>query len=214
MPPKTKVEVKGFEARHYDALMRLITLGKYDQFIRRAIADLNLQPGEVVADLGAGTGKNAVLMLEHLGPTGKVYALEIGEEMQAQIRDRQQQYPQLILINQRIEQPYQLPEPVDRVFISFVLHGFEQPQRLQIIANACQQLKPGGSFCILDYNHFNVDQAPWYVRLAIRKVECQLAEDFIQRDWPTILTQQGFGEIQEHTYFGGYVRLLCGRKQD
>ncbi len=214
MPPRTKVEVKGFEARHYDALMKLITFGKYERFIQRAIADMNLHPGEVVVDLGAGTGKNAQLMLQYLGPGGKIYALEIGKEMQAQIRAKQQTSPQILLIDQRIEQPYQLPEPVDRVFISFVLHGFEQPQRLQIIANARQHLKPHGKFCLLDYHHFDVDHAPWYVRIAIRKVECQLAEDFIQRDWPHILSQEGFTIWKEHTYLGGYVRLLCGQKTD
>ncbi len=212
MPPKTKVEVKGFEARHYDLLMRVITLGKYSSFIQRAIADLQLQPGHIVADFGAGTGKNAELMIPYIGTKGKVYALEIGEEMKAQIQERQQQFPQIELIHQRIEQPFTLPQPVDKVFISFVLHGFEQEQRLSIIRNAYSLLKPGGEFCILDYHHFDVDRAPWYIRFAIRKVECQLAEDFINRDWPAILKESGFNSTREQAYFGGYVRLLCGQK--
>ncbi len=212
MPARTKVEVKGFEARHYDSLMNLITLGKYAGFIRQAIADLQLPTGAVVADLGAGTGKNAELMLPYLGERGKIYALEIGEEMKAQLRQRQERFPQIELIDQRIEQPFTLPQPADTVFISFVLHGFEQPDRLNIIRNALNNLKNGGEFCILDYNQFDVDAAPWYVRLAIRKVECELAEDFINRNWPAILKEAGFQHTRQTTYFRGYVRLLCARK--
>ncbi len=212
MPARSKVEVKGFEARHYDALMNLITLGKYHRFIRKAIADLQLQPGAIVADLGAGTGKNAELMIPYIGPTGKIFALEIGEEMKAQLRRRQAVYPQIELLDQRIEQPFTLPQSADVVFISFVLHGFEQPERLKIIRNAIANLTPGGEFCILDYNHFDVDAAPWYVRFAIRRVECELAEDFIVRDWPSILQKEGFQEFRTTQYFKGYVRLLCARK--
>ncbi len=211
MPARSKVEVKGLEARFYDLLMNLITLGRYEGFIRQAIADLNLREDDVVMDLGAGTGKNAELMFRHLGPRGKVYALEIGKEMLEQLQQRQQNEPRLHIINQRIDEPFRLPEPATVAFISFVLHGFEQEDRLKIIENVRHNLSEGGRFCILDYNQFSVDESPWYVRFAIRKVECELAEDFINRDWPTILRDQGFEFDGETTYFRNYVRLLCTR---
>jgi demethylmenaquinone methyltransferase/2-methoxy-6-polyprenyl-1,4-benzoquinol methylase len=212
MPARSKVEVKGLEAKFYDALMNLITLGKYEGFIRQAIADLQLTPEDVVMDLGAGTGKNAELMLRTMGNGGKVYALEIGPEMLEQLQQRQQNDSRIHILNQRIDEPFQLPEPATVAFISFVLHGFEQDDRIKIIENVRNNLTPNGRFCILDYNQFSVDDSPWYARFAIRKVECELAEDFINRDWPTILQEHGFQPDYEKLYFRNYVRLLCSRK--
>jgi len=211
----SKVEVTGFEARYYDMLMNLITLGWYPSFIRRAIADLGLQEGERILDLGAGTGRNTLLMREFIGSTGEVLGLEIGPEMQAQYQQKTAAYPNLRLEDRRIDEP--LPEEYagrfDRVFISFVLHGFIQEKRDAIIANAARALKPGGTFAILDYNNFDVDRAPAWVRFAIRRVECPLAEDFIRRDTRKMLAKHGFGDFRQTEYLKGYIRLLQGAKR-
>jgi len=208
----SKVEVTGFEARYYDTLMNLITLGWYPSFIRRAIADLGLRRGERVLDLGAGTGRNALLMREYIGNESEVLGLEIGPEMQAQYRRKTADYPNLHLEDRRIDEP--LPEEYagrfDRVFISFVLHGFVQEKRDAIIANAARALRPGGTFSILDYSNFDVDRAPAWVRFAIRRVECPLAEDFIRRDTREMLAGYGFGDFRQTEYLKGYIRLLQG----
>ncbi len=209
----SKVEVTGFEARYYDTLMNLITLGWYPSFIRRAIADLELREGERILDLGAGTGRNALLMREHIGSEGEVLGLEIGEEMQAQFRRKTAAYPNLHLEDHRIDEP--LPQEYvgrfDRVFISFVLHGFVQEKRDAIITNAARALRPGGIFALLDYNNFDVDRAPAWVRFAIRKVECPLAEDFIRRETREMLAKHGFGDFRQTEYLKGHIRLLQGK---
>lgn len=208
----SKVEVVGFEARYYDLLMNLITLGWYPSFIRRAIRDIGLKPGQSLLDFGAGTGRNALLMYEHIKETGKITALEIGHEMQKQFASRTSPYPNIELINRRIDEPLPYKEQYDVVFISFVLHGFIQEKRDIIIRNAYNALKSGGKFAILDYNNFNVDRSPWYIRYAIRKVECPLAEDFIVRDTKKMLGSKGFVSFEEHLYFKNFLRLLLAKK--
>lgn len=47
--------------------------------------------------------------------------------------------------------PLTYHEEFDKVFISFILHGFENAQKVDIIGNAYRALKPGGVFYILDY---------------------------------------------------------------
>ncbi|BCD59399.1 MULTISPECIES: class I SAM-dependent methyltransferase [unclassified Nitratiruptor] len=208
----SKVEVKGFEAKYYDRLMDLITLGYYPFFIRNVIKDLGLKPGQKILDMGSGTGRNALLMSEYICKNGKIVGLEIGKEMQEQFQKRTASYPNIQLENLRIDEPLPYRNRFDMVFISFVLHGFIQEKRDIIIQNAYNALKPQGTFAILDYANFNVDKAPWYVRFAIRKVECPLAEDFIKRDTKKMLENFGFCDFQEHFYFQGYVRLLKAKR--
>ena len=210
----SKVEVHGFEAKYYDRLMDLITFGWYPKFIRRAIADVGLKPGEKVLDLGAGTGRNALLMREHIGESGKITALEIGDEMKAQFRRKTALYPNIELVDRRIDEPLAYENEYDVVFISFVLHGFVQELRDVIIQNAYRALKPGGRFAILDYANFDVDRAVWYVKWAIRKVECPLAEDFIRRDTEAMLKEHGFGRFESRHYFNDYLRLLKAYKPE
>jgi hypothetical protein len=66
-------------------------------------------------------------------------------------------------------------------------------------------------FIILDYNRFDLVQAPWPVRFAF-KLECPLATDFVGRDLEAILLGQGFDQFRTHLYYFGYVRLMAARK--
>ncbi len=210
----SKVEVTGFEARYYDTLMNLITLGWYPSFIRKVIADLRPRAGERILDMGAGTGRNALLMHAYTGESGRIVGLEIGEEMQRQFRSKTAGIPSIRLEDRRIDEALSYEEEFDLVFLSFVLHGFIQEKREAILRNAYRALRPGGRIAILDYANFDVDEAPGWVRFAIRRVECPLAEDFIRRDTKEILTAHGFGEFREEYYLLGHIRLLVAEREE
>ena len=53
-----------------------------------AIERLHLQSGEVVIDVGCGTGLSFAPLLERLGPQGRIIAIEQCPEMMAQARQR------------------------------------------------------------------------------------------------------------------------------
>src|SRR5436853_5362046 len=53
----------------------------------RLIAALKLKPGQVVADIGAGSGYHAFRLAPLVGPKGKVLAVDIQPEMLALIRE-------------------------------------------------------------------------------------------------------------------------------
>ncbi len=203
----SKVEVTGTEAKYYDILMNIITLGTYPSFIRKAIKEMNLQPGETVLDLGCGTGRNDCLMLKYIGDNGSITGVEIGKEMKEKFLTNCNK-PNIELIDKRIDSPLNLKKKFDVAFISFVLHGFIQEKREAIIENVKNNLKPEGRFSILDYNEFDVDKSGFFTKFAIRKVECPLAEDFIIRDWKSILEKKGFKKFEESYYFKKRVRLL------
>jgi demethylmenaquinone methyltransferase/2-methoxy-6-polyprenyl-1,4-benzoquinol methylase len=211
--PESKVEITGFEARHYDFLINAITLGKYNKFIQNAIASMRIKRGEKIVDFGAGTGKNACLMRQYLGDNGKIVGLDIGKEMEEQFRKNCRIYPNIEFKHQRIDINFDLGETFDRVLISFVLHGFPQNVRIQILQNAYHHLKPGGILSIVDYNEFHVNQMPFYLRIPFKKVECVYAFDFVERSWKDILSGLGFGQFPEQTWFKGYLRLLQAVKE-
>ncbi len=206
--PRSKVEVKGFEARFYDQLLDLLTLGQYPRLLRKVFSQMSIAEGDSIIDLGSGTGRNACYMLKKAGRNARLVGLDINEDMIKKARKKCRDYPNAEFINMRIEEPIPFESEFDIAFISFVLHGFEDYDRVKIVKNVSKALKPGGRFYIFDYNEFDVDKAPFYVRFFIRKLECPLAEEFINLDLKKFLAGFGFSDFKEWTYAGRVIRLL------
>lgn len=203
---ESHVEVRGFSAKHYDALLDLATVGFYKKFMKDVICKMNIQPSDRILDMGAGTGRNDLLMLGYL-EEGEVIGLEIGEEMRKQFREKSYHHANLKLRKLRIEKELPFEDEFDKVFISFTLHGFKQEDRIKIIENANKALKKKGKFFVLDYNEFDLSKKPAYVR-ALFGLECNLARDYIKRNWRKIWKERGFSVQNEHLYFINLIRLL------
>jgi ubiquinone/menaquinone biosynthesis C-methylase UbiE len=210
--PESGVELNPFVSKHYDKLMNLLSFGKYKGFIYRAIADMEIRKTDAILDFGCGTGRNACLMMQYLGEEGSVTGLDISEFMEEQFKKNCARYPNAIFLKHRIDQPFHLDKKYDKVFISFVLHGFPQNIRENIIQNAYDHLKPGGTFNILDFAEFDMHAMPFYYRIPFQKGECPYAFDFIERDLKKMLSGFGFGNFKEHLYFKKYARLMVAEK--
>ena len=206
--PESKVETTGFIARHYDILLDIATLGKYLPFIKKVISMAKIKPEDKILDLGAGTGRNACLIEKYLSDKGLIVGVDICEDMIAQFGKRCADFPNAKVTNMRIDQPLPYKDEFNKVFISFVLHGFPQNARKVIIENAFNALKKHGQFLILDYNEFSLPDIPFYLRFAFRLMECPYAFDFIEKDLKKLLADSGFTNFQEHFFFTGFVRLL------
>jgi len=210
--PESKVEVSGFIARYYDMLMDVISLGSYSSMIRKAIQLMDIRPSDRILDLGAGTGRNACLMMKYLSTKGELIGLDISKEMTAQFKRRCAGLINAKIINQRIDKSLPYGDEFDKAFVSFVLHGFPQEVRRPIIRNAYKALKKHGEFFILDYNEFSLKEMPFYLKIPFKFIECPYAFDFIEKDWQKILAEEGFNRFKKHLFFGGYIRLLKGVK--
>ncbi|OQX54493.1 MAG: hypothetical protein B5M53_05830 [Candidatus Cloacimonas sp. 4484_209] len=208
--PESKVELSGFTAWHYDALLNFLSFGQYSSFIEKAIGQMHINPGDKILDLGAGTGRNACILVRYLSEEGQVIGFDISDEMIVQFERRCKKFPNVNVTNQRIdvELPSVYNDKFDKAFISFVLHGFPQDKRIVIIENVYRALKDGGRFFILDYNEFSYEKKPIYFKIPFKIAECPYAFDFIKRDWKHILTEKGFRNFSAHIFFGGYVRLI------
>jgi len=210
--PESGVELNPFVSKNYDKLMNILSFGKYKGFIHRAIRDMKIGADDAILDLGCGTGRNACLMMRYLGNQGSITGLDISGFMEEQFKKNCSKYPHTEFIHHRIDLPFQLEKKYDKVFISFVLHGFPQNIRDNIIQNAYNHLKPGGTFNILDFAEFDMHAMPFYYRIPFQKGECPYAFDFIERDLKKMLSDFGFGHFEEHLYFRNYARLMVAEK--
>lgn len=210
--PDSQVEIQGFSAKHYDTMLNTLTFGLYGNFIKKAIQGMEIKPDDKIIDLGAGTGRNALLMKKYLSDKGKIVGLEISDEMIKQFEQKFKDSPNVSVINKRIDKPFDLEEKFDKVFISFVIHGFPHEVRFEVIKNAFNNLKDGGEFIILDFNEFIVKEMPFYARKIFTTFECKYAFDYVERDWKNIISEHGFGEFNEKLFFKKYVRLLKAKK--
>ncbi len=209
--PRSKVEIKGLEAKFYDQLLDIVTFGQYPRLLKRIFFLMDIKPGDSIIDLGSGTGRNACYMLKKAGRDARLVGLDINEEMIKKARKKCRDFPNAEFINMRIEEKLPFRQEFDIAFISFVLHGFEDYDKEKIVENVRKALKPGGKFYIFDYAEFDVDVAPFYVKFFIRKLECPLAEEFINLDLKEFLRRFGFSEFREWTFAGGIIRLLEAR---
>jgi ubiquinone/menaquinone biosynthesis C-methylase UbiE len=210
--PESKVEISGAFAKYYDHLLNIITLGRYTSLIKKIILLMKIKPGHRIIDFGTGTGKNACFMMNQLSREGEFLGLDTSKEMVSQFKKKCAGYPNARVIYKRIDKNLDYKMYFDRAFISFVLHGFPQKARLQIIRNAFKSLKYNGEFFILDYNELSFTKMPFYSRFLFKRLECPYALDFIKRDWKKILEDEGFGDFSEHLFFKKYIRLLKARK--
>ncbi len=212
--PDSGVELNEFTAKNYDKIMNTISFGIYRRFIHRAVKDMGVSLGDNILDLGCGTGRNARLMLDYAGKKGRLTGIDISEDMEKQFLEKFKGNPNVRFLNQRIDQPFTLDEKFDKVFISFVIHGFPHEVRGTVIQNALNNLKPGGAFYILDFAEFDMKKMPAHHRFIFKKIECKYAFDYIERDWKAILSDAGFSGFEENFYMKKYVRLLKAVKAE
>jgi ubiquinone/menaquinone biosynthesis C-methylase UbiE len=212
--PESKVETNGFTAEHYDTLLDLATFGRYSSFIKKAIRSMEIEPNDRILDLGAGTGRNACLMAQYLSEKGRLIGIDISQAMISQFKRKCASFANVKIIHARVDKSLPFKEGFDKVFVSFVLHGFPQHVREVIIKGAFKLLKTNGRLYILDYNESSFNEAPFYLKVPFKLLECPYAFDFIKRDWKQILINHNFANFEEFFFFKGYVRLLKAKKFD
>ncbi|HLG90311.1 MAG TPA: methyltransferase domain-containing protein [Alphaproteobacteria bacterium] len=115
------------------------------------IQAMKLKPGEVVADLGAGSGYFSVRMAPKLLPGGKVLAVEIQDEMLDAIRARAAETKSTnVEAVKGTETDPMLPEKgVDIVLMVDVYHELSDP--LEVMRKVTASLKPGGRVVFVEY---------------------------------------------------------------
>ena len=112
---------------------------------------LQLKPGDVVADIGAGTGYLSFRMAEKVGPKGKVMATDIQPEMLDIIRQRmkERKVSNIEPVLGTITDTGLQPNSVDLIILVDVYHEFDHPY--EMAASMARALKPGGRLIFVEY---------------------------------------------------------------
>jgi demethylmenaquinone methyltransferase/2-methoxy-6-polyprenyl-1,4-benzoquinol methylase len=209
---KRDIEIRGLKATFYDQLVFIGTVGLYQRLLENAVVSMGIKTGDRILDLGAGTGKNALLMRRYTGDSGGITALEISDAMRARFVKKCALHPNISLDARRIEEPLPYRDEFDKVLLSFVIHGFPRGERESILANASRALRKGGTLHVLDWNEMDLEKEGVVFRLFMRFVECGEARDFVRMDLEGALRLHGFAVAARALYYRKRVRLLTAKK--
>jgi len=117
----------------------------------RLMAALEIQPGQTVADVGAGSGYFTWRLAQAVGPRGRVYATDIQPEMLSLLRTNMTQrgLTNVVPVLGDTHDPHLPTNAIDLILMVDVYHEFDQPY--EMTAGLVRALKPGGRLVLVEY---------------------------------------------------------------
>jgi cyclopropane fatty-acyl-phospholipid synthase-like methyltransferase len=140
----------------------------------RVIEALALKRGQMVADIGAGTGYFSIRLAKSEAAP-KVYAVDIEPSMVSYLKQRavHEQLNNVIAIQASADTP-NLPEKVDLVLIVDTYHHIGS--RETYFRNLAKSLKPGGRVAIIDFKADSPEGPPKEFRFTPEQIKSEMSK--------------------------------------
>lgn len=157
---------------------------------------LGATPGSVIADIGAGFGYFTFHLAPRVGPTGKIYAIDIRNSRLDVIRERvaEEGLTQVEVRVGAVDDPLLDAESVDAVLVSNAYHDMTDFNPM--LEGMFRALKPGGALVILD------EDAPNGLPRTTYHSEHRISKDLVAED----ATRNGFVLVSDEEGFTPTVR--------
>lgn len=112
---------------------------------------MQIRPGEVLADIGAGSGYFSWRMAKATGQAGKVFAVDIQQEMLDLLQRNmaRREVKNVVSILGTTSDPKLPPASVDTMLMVDVYHEFDQP--FEMLASMVKGLKKGGRIVLVEF---------------------------------------------------------------
>lgn len=130
----------------------------------RILAACEIEKGDTVADVGAGTGLFSRMFSTVVGDQGWVYAVDISPRFLEHInkesaKNQIDNITGVLCAENSVSLP---PNAVDVVFICDTYHHFEYPN--STLASILRALKPGGHLIVIDFERIEGKSRDWTMR--------------------------------------------------
>jgi ubiquinone/menaquinone biosynthesis C-methylase UbiE len=139
---------------------------KADDLIKKVAG---ISGGMTCIDLGSGTGAISFPLASAVGDSGKVYAVDISDEIIRRIREKNPPSNLVPIVNDAGQTGLE-SHIADVCFMVLLLHEVEHPKK--ILAEAFRLLKPGGKALVLEWREdFDSPHPPRNERITRKKAE-------------------------------------------
>ena len=149
---------------------------------------LSIKGGEVIADIGAGSGYFTVRLARAVGEKGRVYAVDVSPDMILHLnrRIRDLDLKNVVTVLCAPEDPLLADASVDRFFICDTWHHVGG--HAKYLALLKKMLKPGGQVVVVDFKKAKTPVGP--------PMEIRIAREDLVKE----MEANGFQLAAEHTF--------------
>lgn len=204
---KQMIDIYRRQAKGYDAS----GIRGLESWRKEAVRTLNLQRGDLVVDIGCGTGLNFALLQAAIGSEGQIIGVDLTDAMLDQARQRAAEHGwQNVELVQSDAVQFEFPDHVGGIIAAFALSFI--PDCVRVIQNGCRALEPERKWVVLDMAW--PDGWPLWLRYGLFFLRSWgLTADVIQRrPWQMVwqaLKQQLVG-VERKQFWMGCFYLAAG----
>jgi demethylmenaquinone methyltransferase/2-methoxy-6-polyprenyl-1,4-benzoquinol methylase len=198
-----------FIAARYDRLAGLIGFIDWLFFVpprlrARAAQRLALRPGDRVLEIGCGTGRNFPYLRAEVGPSGRIYGVDLSAGMLAKARALcERRRWGNVEITQDDAADYVAPEPLDGVL--FGLSYNTMPHHLGVLHHACKQLRPGGRIVIMDGKVPSGPASGLILRFGLWLMKHTMLGNPLIKPWKDLAAIADDFEMEEYLFGSWYI---------